>query len=396
MKRCISDYKQIKSALNIPKGKFLSLMRLSVSAVGRAHETFFTSSYNKLVGNKKSRLYLVFSAMHEINRHLQPTPRGPHHRTVDYMRISITDRCNERCLYCLPEGYKNWQLRKDLLSDEEILAVVSSAAALGFRKFRVTGGEPLIRPGVEKLIQAMSEIPDVQEIGLSSNATRLESLADPLARAGLRGVNVSLDAVDPKIYHHITKGDLCSVLSGLKAAQKAGLEIKLNSVLIRGMNETQIIPLIDFAAENNFLLRFIELMPVSVTEVLTEANFFPVHEAMKVIGEKWELIPDLTPRGNGPASYYKIKGRDQAIGFIGAMTNLHFCENCNKVRLTADGKIRPCLGNHNEFDLMPALRPHVQPGEIQQMILQSLREKPPEHLFRDQYQPGRIMTAIGG
>lgn len=334
--------------------------------------------------------------MHEVNRHLQPPPQAPHHRAVDYMRVSITDRCNERCLYCLPEGFQNWRLRKDLLSDGEILSVVGAAAALGFRKFRVTGGEPLIRPGVDKLIQDMSKLPGVQEIGLSTNATRLKNLARPLADAGLRSVNVSLDAIDPEIYHRITRGDLDSVLAGLESARQAGLSVKLNSVLIRGMNESQILPLIHFADHHGFLLRFIELMPVSTTEMLTEANFFPVHEAMKVIRAEWDLVPDATPRGNGPAAYYRIAGKSLPVGFIGAMTNLHFCENCNKIRLTADGKIRPCLGNHNEFDLMPALRPRLQPEAIQSLILQSLREKPPEHLFRDQYQPGRIMTAIGG
>lgn len=334
--------------------------------------------------------------MHEVNRQLPSPPQAPHHRVVDYMRVSITDRCNERCLYCLPEGFQNWQLRKDLLNDGEILAVVAAAAALGFRKFRVTGGEPLIRPGVDSLIRKMSDLPGVQEIGLSTNATRLKNLARPLADAGLRSVNVSLDAVDPGIYHRITRGDLSQVLAGLDSATKAGLGVKLNSVLIRGMNESQILPLIRFADDRGFLLRFIELMPVSTTEMLTEANFFPVREAMNVIRREWDLVPDPTPRGNGPAAYYKISGRDQSIGFIGAMTNLHFCENCNKVRLTADGKIRPCLGNHNEFDLMPVLRPLPQPGAIQSMILRALREKPPEHLFRGQYQPGRIMTAIGG
>jgi len=335
-------------------------------------------------------------SMHEVNRSLPLPPRSPHHRVVDYLRISITDRCNERCLYCMPEGFAGWKNRGDLLTDEEILAVAAATAAMGFRKFRITGGEPLIRPGVPGLISGILSIPGVEEVGLSTNGTRLEKLARPLADAGLTQANVSLDAIDPGIYSRITKGELAPVLRGLDSARKAGLRIKLNCVLIRGMNESQILPLIDFAHGQGFLLRFIELMPVSLTEVLTEANFFPVSEARSVIGREYSLVPDEKRRGNGPAAYFRISGRKQSIGFIGAMTNFHFCENCNKMRLTADGKIRPCLGNHNEVDLMPALRPDIDMSRIQAAFTRALGEKPAEHLFRSQYQPGRIMTAIGG
>lgn len=318
-------------------------------------------------------------------------------RTVDYLRISITDRCNERCLYCMPEGFSDWKQRDEILSYEEILATVAVATKLGFRKFRVTGGEPLIRKDVESFIERLIQIPGVEQVSLSTNGTRLAPMAARLVAAGLAGVNMSLDALDPALYRRITGGRLEEVLAGIEAAQKAGIpSIKLNAVLMRGINEDQIWPLVEFAARKNLILRFIELMPVSLTEVLDERNFFPIAEAKRLIACHTSMISDSARYGAGPAHYFQLPEYRAKIGFIGAMSDLHFCEACNKMRLTADGKIRPCLGNHGEIDLKPALRPAIDDALLRELFLSALRDKPPEHQFRNNYQPGRIMTAIGG
>jgi len=319
-------------------------------------------------------------------------------RKVDYLRISITDRCNEKCLYCMPEGFSDWKERSEILSYEEILRVVRVAASLGFRKFRVTGGEPLVRRDVVKFVRRLAEISGVQTIGMSTNGTRLASLARPLREAGLKTINISLDALTPSVYHAITHGDLEPVLDGIRAAIEVGFEwVKLNMVLIRGMNEGEIWPIIQFAAEHRLILRFIELMPVSLTEMLNETNFLPVGEVMRRIAERDTLTPlDEVRFGHGPARYYRLEKTGVTVGFIGAITHLHFCDACNKIRLTADGKIRPCLGNHGEYDLKSTLRKNGDDEAIAEIFQNALAEKPLEHLFRNNYQPERIMTAIGG
>lgn len=319
-------------------------------------------------------------------------------RTVDYLRISITDRCNERCLYCMPEGYKGWERKPDHLTADEIIRVVRVAAGMGFRKFRLTGGEPLVRADVSEIVRAMAAIPGVEHIGISTNGTRLGALAQPLRDAGVSTVNVSLDALDPAVYRRITGGDLNSVLAGIRAAVAAGFErVKLNCVLMRGVNEQELWALVLFAAEHGLPLRLIELMPVTTTDVLTEKNFMPVNEAMEMLRQKDELIaqPDWRP-GFGPAKYYRLKHTGARVGFIGAITNLHFCETCNKMRLTADGKMRPCLGDHGEIDLREALRPALDDAAVRELLATALQRKPLEHQFRASYQPCRPMTAIGG
>ena len=315
-------------------------------------------------------------------------------RTVDYLRISITDRCNERCLYCMPAGYKGWERKPDLLTADEILRIIRVAAGMGFRKFRLTGGEPLVRREVPDLVRAMAAIPGVECLGLSTNGTRLAALAAPLRQAGLRTVNVSLDALDPQVYRRVTGGDVAAVLSGIRAAVAAGFErVKLNCVLMRGVNEGELWPLVLFAAEHGLPLRLIELMPLTRTDVLTEANFLPVGEAMEFLRQRDELLPQPDRHlGWGPAKYYQLRHTGALVGFIGALTTPHFCETCNKLRLTADGKIRPCLGDHGELDLRAAPSDEA----VRDVFLTALQRKPLEHSFRSQYQPCRPMTAIGG
>jgi len=298
----------------------------------------------------------------------------------------------------MPEGYKGWETTRDHLTAEEIIRVVRIAAGIGFRKFRLTGGEPLVRRDILDVVQGMKQVPGVEDVGLSTNGTKLGPLAGPLRAAGVRSVNVSLDALDPGIYRRVTGGDLDLVLAGIRAASTSGFErIKLNCVLMRGVNENEIWPLVLFAAEHGFPLRFIELMPLTRTEVLTEENFFPIGDAMRLLSGRDELVPQPGARiGHGPAAYYLLRHTGALVGFIGALTNLHFCDQCNKMRLTSDGKIRPCLGNHGELDLRAVLREGGNDEALRAVFLEALRIKPLEHEFRNQYQPQRPMTAIGG
>ena len=321
----------------------------------------------------------------------------PNGRPVDYLRISVTDRCNERCLYCLPENYSNWLPRGEILSYEELLAVVRAAVSLGFKKFRVTGGEPLVRRDVVDFIRNLIATPEVECVPLSTNGTRLPELAPALFAAGLRRVNISLDAMNPATYRAITGGELAPVIEGIRAVKALGFDsVKLNTVLMRGKNDGEIFPLLDFAAEHDVVIRFIELMPVSLTEMLSERNFLPVTEVLALLRREDEPEELREFHGFGPARYFRLKKRGVTVGLIGALSDLHFCEQCNKMRLTCDGKLRPCLGNHLETDLKPALRPQIDEKHLKNLFRGTLAEKPPEHLFRNNYQPQRVMTAIGG
>jgi len=226
-----------------------------------------------------------------------------------------------------------------------------------------------------------------------------QTMAKALREAGVQSINVSLDTLDPTVYSQITGRNFhAQVLGGIDAAIDVGFDqIKLNTVLMRGCNEDQLQPLIEFAAARNLVLRFIEMMPVSTREVLNDSNFMSAMEAKRIIESTYgSLIPEKEFRTNGPATYYQIPGRAQRIGFIGAMTNLHFCETCNKLRLTCDGKLRPCLGSYLEFDIMRLLRAGASDQQLTQFFLQVVERKPREHDFRNNYQPNRKMIAIGG
>jgi len=325
---------------------------------------------------------------------------------ISYLRVSITDRCNERCTYCMPQELQEWLPREEILSFEETLRLIRIAAELGVSKARITGGEPLTRRDVLDFIRQIPGIPGIRSIGLSTNGTLLaravasgETMASALRAAGVQSVNISLDTLNRTTYSQITGRDFHEhVLRGIDAAMAAGFEqIKLNTVLMRDRNEDQLIPLIEFAASRGLILRFIEMMPVSTTEVLDDKNFMPIHHAKRMIESRYGvLIPEAEFRTNGPATYYQIPGRPQRIGFIGAMTNLHFCESCNKLRLTCDGKLRPCLGSYLEFDIMKPLRAGASDTELKQFFLDVVDRKPEQHDFRNNYQPNRKMIAIGG
>jgi GTP 3',8-cyclase len=317
-------------------------------------------------------------------------------RVIDYLRISVTDRCNERCLYCMPEGYKGWAQKADHLTADEIIQVVEAACRLGFRKFRLTGGEPCIRKDFVHIAAGIASQSGVCSLGVSTNGTRLGSLAVRLREAGVGSVNISLDALDAALYRKITGGEIAMVLAGIQAALASGMpSIKLNCVLMRGINEREIWPLIHFAAERELPIRFIELMPISREDVLTQENFLSIKETMLRLAERDELSPIDFPRlGHGPARYYSLAKSGATVGFIGAITTSDFCSGCNKIRLTSDGKIRPCLGRHNEVDLLGALRHGEAP--LEQLLRAAIAAKPEDHEFGGCYQPGRPMTAIGG
>ena len=364
---------------------------------------------------------------------------------ISYLRVSITDRCNERCSYCMPRELQEWLPREDVLTYEETLRLIRISAELGVSKVRITGGEPLTRRDVLGFFQQLPSIPGINDIGISTNGTllarscsrrpmgdarsasqglshashppspgsgvasseaatedetaSLKTMAQALRDAGVNSVNISLDTLDREAYAATTGRDfLPQVLEGIEAAIAAKFPlIKLNCVLMRGRNDDQFVPLIEYAASRDLILRFIELMPVSHSDVLDETNFLSAGEARRRLEAHYgPLIPEPTFRTNGPSSYYKVPGRDQRIGFIGAMTNLHFCESCNKLRLTCDGKLRPCLGSYLEFDIMKVLRAGATDAELRRFFLDVVERKPEQHDFRENYQPGRMMVAIGG
>ena len=325
---------------------------------------------------------------------------------ISYLRVSITDRCNERCTYCMPRELQEWLPREDVLTYEETLRLIRIATELGVSKVRITGGEPLARRDVLSLFEMLRSVAGINDLGLSTNGTLLGrrtasglTMAEALRAARVNSVNVSLDTLDPEVYAQTTGRDfLPQALAGIDAAIAAGFEqIKLNCVLMRGRNEEQFIPLVEYAAARGMMLRFIELMPVSTGDVLHDKNFLPVAEARRALESVYgPLVPEPAFRTNGPSSYYRIPGRDQRIGFIGAMSNLHFCENCNKLRLTCDGKLRPCLGSYLEFDIMKVMRAGATDAELKRFFLDVVERKPEQHDFRENYQPGRMMVAIGG
>jgi cyclic pyranopterin phosphate synthase len=325
---------------------------------------------------------------------------------ISYLRVSITDRCNERCTYCMPRELQEWLPREDVLTYEETLRLIRIATELGVTKVRITGGEPLTRRDVISFFEMLRSVEAIDDLGISTNGSLLPrqtagglTMAAALRAVGVNSVNISLDTLDREIYAQTTGRDyLPQVLTGIEAAIVAGFpQVKLNCVLMRGRNEDQFVPLVQYAAERNLMLRFIELMPVSTGDVLHEDIFLPVAEVRRGLESHFgPLIPEPDFRTNGPSSYYKISGRDQRLGFIGAMSNLHFCESCNKLRLTCDGKLRPCLGSYLEFDIMKVMRAGATDAELKRFFLDVVERKPEQHDFRENYQPGRMMVAIGG
>jgi len=307
----------------------------------------------------------------------------------------------------MPEEMQEWLPRSGILTYEEILRIVGVGVSLGVRKVRVTGGEPLTRRDVIPFVRNLNAVPGIEESGISTNGTLLakpfagkgKTVAEALVEAGVKTCNISLDSLDRETYARNTGRDfLPRVLEGIEAAIAAGFaSVKLNAVLMRHQNERELAALIDYAAERNLLIRFIELMPVSTRDMLDDDNFLATGSARRIIESAFgALTPEPDFKTNGPASYYRIPGRNQRIGFIGAMTNLHFCESCNKLRLTCDGKLRPCLGSFLEFDILEPLRGGASDEGLREFFKAVVDRKPKEHEFRENYQPNRKMVAIGG
>ncbi|MFZ5998725.1 MAG: GTP 3',8-cyclase MoaA [Nitrospirota bacterium] len=328
---------------------------------------------------------------------MQPI-QDKYERTIDYMRISIIDRCNLRCIYCMPsEGVKPIA-HKSILSYEEIIRIVRIAARLGVRKIRLTGGEPLIRKNLVYLVSSINAIEGIDDISLTTNGLLLKKLARPLAAAGLKRVNISLDTFRPDRYKEITRGGTISkVLEGIEDAEQAGiLPIKINMVPIRGFNDDEIEAFARLTIKTPYHIRFIEFMPIGAREMWSQEKYIPTDE----IKEKVSAIAPLVPvrmRKSGPARYFRFENAAGVIGFISPLTH-HFCSSCNRLRLTADGKLRPCLFSETEIDLKSALRSGAPDEELERLLRLSIEVKPQGHSLGHEKPLTmlRPMSKIGG
>jgi cyclic pyranopterin phosphate synthase len=319
-------------------------------------------------------------------------------RVHNNLRISVTDRCNLRCTYCMPEDV-TFRDRSELLTFEEITAFVRVAASLGVKKIRLTGGEPLMRKELHKLVRMIAKIDGIADIGVTTNGILLAEQAGPLFEAGLRRLNVSLDTLDPGRFRELTRRDgVEKVLAGLDAAKRVGFEpIKVNAVAIRGFAEYDVVPLARYCRDNGFELRFIEYMPIGADAWEREKVFF-AHEILELIGrEVGELVPANTDP-NAPAQDYTYTGGGGTLGVIASVSR-PFCRNCNRIRLTADGKLRNCLFALDETDVKGLLRaPDINEQGLAEAIRQSVWSKWEGHEINAAtfVKPDRTMHAIGG
>jgi cyclic pyranopterin phosphate synthase len=319
-------------------------------------------------------------------------------RRINYLRISVTDRCNLRCVYCMPPGGVRLISHGEILTYEEIYTIAQAAAELGINKIRLTGGEPLIRSGLTKLIQMLAQIDAIDDISLSTNGTLLSRYAAELKSAGLRRVNVSLDTLKQDKFEFITRlgNNLGEVLKGIEVARSVGLNpVKLNMVVMAGINDDE---LLDFAGKTiaeEWHIRFIELMPF-VGEGSPALRFISASEMRQRLEILGELEPCLPSIGNGPAKYFRLPHARGTIGFITPISE-HFCFHCNRLRLTADGKLRPCLLSDYEVDLQQPLRSGISSVGLKQLIEQAVANKPLRHHLTEGYVPKeRPMTQVGG
>ena len=297
-------------------------------------------------------------------------------RTINYLRISVTDRCNLRCLYCMPPEGVPQIPHSEILSYEEIRTVVQAAAELGIDKIRLTGGEPLVRAELPELIKMASQIEGIRELSLTTNGTLLKKYALELRQAGLSSVNVSLDTLQTDRFQYITRlGRLKDVLEGIEAAKEAGFKpVKINMVVMRGINDDEILDFARMTCEAGWHVRFIELMPFKGV-----AEFVPSVELRQHISLLGGLEPCASMTGNGPARYYRLAGAKGTIGFISPLSELSFCSRCNRIRLTPDGKLRPCLLGEDEIDLRMSLRNNVSVEELKRLMSQAVASKRERH-----------------
>ena len=333
----------------------------------------------------------------------------PFGRAITYLRISLTDRCNLRCVYCMPKEGMQWQARADQLSAEEIARVVETAAQGGVKRVRLTGGEPLVHPKIVEIVRRIASIKGIEEVSLTTNAMLLERLAQPLADAGLTRVNISLDSLDADKFKRITRGgDLTRVWKGIAAVERAHLSpIKLNTVIVRGLNADELPALARLTMEHDWHVRFIEVMPIGNTQDWGEdfpapnERYVSVQEMRAQLstfdpstGSGLLLQPVTAPIGNGPARTFCIPGALGTVGFISPLGE-HFCQNCNRLRLTSDGRLRSCLVIPAEVSLRDAVR---SGKPLEDFFQQAIAQKPEHHDMLVAVPSGsqRGMSQIGG
>lgn len=328
---------------------------------------------------------------------MQPI-QDQYNRIIDYMRISVTDRCNLRCMYCMPsEGIKPIA-HNNVLRYEEITRIVSTAARLGVKKIRITGGEPLIRGNLPFLVASIHNIDGIDDISLTTNGILLKKQIRQLAAAGLDRINVSLDSLNADKYREITRGgDINAVLEGIQIARQEGVSpIKLNMVPIRGFNDDEIEAFAELTVKTAFHVRFIEFMPIGAGTAWSEDKYISTGEIKKRVSAVAPLIP-VRLRKSGPARYYRFENAPGVIGFISPITH-HFCGSCNRLRLTSDGKLRPCLFSETEIDLKSVIRSGGADEELERLIRLSVEVKPKGHNMGHErnFTHLKPMSKIGG
>ncbi len=319
------------------------------------------------------------------------------HRRINYARISVTDRCNLHCIYCADRAAPHL-LHEDILRYEEIHRVVQAAAGLGVQKIRLTGGEPLARLDLSRLVELLSQVEGIDEVSLTTNGTMLDRYADELKAAGLKRVNISLDSFKADKFKYITGSDrLEDVLSGIEAAKKAELHpVKINMVVLKGINDDEVVDFARRSISDGWHVRFIEHMPFANTEA-EHNGLVSIGEVMAMIqASLGELKPSFPKAGNGPARYYQLPAAEGTVGFIGPVTEC-FCANCNRFRLTADGQLRPCLLEDDEVDIKGPLRDGASIEELGRLMQKAAALKRAQHRLGEEHAPvKRQMRQIGG
>lgn len=329
------------------------------------------------------------------------TLKDDYKRHINYLRISITDRCNLRCTYCMPPDGMNLLAHHDILSYEEIVRIAQIAVNEGISKIRITGGEPLVRKGMVTLVHNLSELDGIKDLSMTTNGILLSEYARPLVDAGLQRVNVSMDSLQPGLFKDITRGgDLSLVWKGIEKAQDAGLSpIKINVVAIQGFNDSEIIDFARLTIANDYQVRFIEFMPVGNGNGWHQEKYLSGLKIRTIIEEHHMLEPVLRNQEGmrGPAELYRLPGAQGMIGFINPISS-HFCTTCNRLRLTADGKLRPCLFADQEIDILQPLRSAGTDEELKLLLHEALSSKPKGHTVMEPTfrKCTRDMVAIGG
>ena len=320
----------------------------------------------------------------------------PFGRSIEYVRLSVTDRCDLRCSYCIPKGFKGFEEPDHWLTFDEIERVIGIFGKLGVKRIRLTGGEPLVRKDMPILSARLAALPGIEDLSLSTNATRLDKHAAELKAAGVSRINVSLDTLRPERFKDITQGKLDKVMAGLMAAKQAGLNpIKINMVVMAGVNDDEVEDMVEFCLEHGFTLRFIETMPMGDTGRLASTHYVDLQTVKQRLAERFELVPGVMP-GGGPARYVQVAGTDLKIGFITPISQ-HFCETCNRVRLSADGTLYLCLGQNDNVELRPLLRAGISDAGLEQAIIDAIAIKPERHEFNERpEQVVRFMSLTGG